>query len=465
MLVQPKRGVVPAVGVVLVLIFFVSVFSGRELLSRQTTSVRQWTSDRLGSLHTQPKDVQEVYSDKPSYKSQRPKPVVTTTAVAHTHNEIFSNITEDGRYFPVKFGNYAAMNPNIIPHPSLNDTWYIVAQRFKNGTANPAWFTELVCEATFQNGVLRCAESPLNLPIPGTFSLHCEGDLSYFNFNIGPHDARVFYGPDRPYVIYGSQSTHNCFGQWMQDFRPLTEWVYHGGVKEPFRVPTDLQRPPPYGPIEKNWFVFWDADGEIYAHYDISPRRVFAKLGFDGTVGEDLAPFARTSDDTCLNEYMPLPDPDLPESIHQATNSLSVTLCKRSDPTCKVTDDNTFLFTIVQRKSYYDYHSTYEPYVVLFRQRAPFQVYGVSSKPIWINGRKTTIDGSSPPTSSEESTSRAQSEMLYVTSMSWMARGQRYHGYMDDTLFVGFGIEDAASGGIDVVAADLLAGLGLCSDL
>jgi hypothetical protein len=84
----------------------------------------------------------------------------------------------------------------------------------------------------------------------------------------------------------------------------------------------------------------------------------------------------------------------------------------------------------------------------------PYEIYAVSSKPIWIFGRRTTAKKSDV----------SDSEMLYVTSISWKNQGQKYHGYIDDTLFLAFGREDSAAGGIDVTARDLLAELGMCAD-
>ncbi|KAI7571063.1 hypothetical protein KC343_g2184 [Hortaea werneckii] len=455
MLIQPKKGVVPALGVGLLLLVLVLFFWGGSSVSEQSPSVKEWASSQLDSWrgHTDEQEAHALQASAAAYQpssTPKPKPAAikgpSSEAIAETHNEISSSITSDGSYFPINFGEYPAMNPNIIPHPELNETWFIVAQRYKNDS-NPIWFTELVCEAHFKAGALECIQSPLILPIPSTFSERCEGDLSFFNFNIGPHDARVFCGPEKPYVIYGSQSSYNCFGQWIQDFRALVDWAHFRGADEPFSLPVDLQRPPPIAPIEKNWFPFWDFHGDLYMHYDISPNRVYAKLGSDGSVGEDLAPKARRADEKCLSKYMAPPDSKLPESIHQATNSLSITMCKSTDPSCKVSEANTFIFTIVQRKAYYDFHSVYEPYVVLFNQRAPFELHAISSKPFWIRGREN------------------KSEMMYVTSMSWKSRDQMYHGYLDDMLFVGFGIEDQFTGGMDVLASDLLRELGMCGDL
>ncbi|TKA28436.1 hypothetical protein B0A50_03903 [Salinomyces thailandicus] len=531
MLIQPKKGVLPAIGGVIVLIFLFALFSGGDYVSKPTASVREWANGRLESWSGHAED-QEIYTapkeptiasdsdespsepepepttefdslpkpktepkpptdfDSPQKPKTEPKPPIDfdsppkpktepkpapepvskpkskpkpstskTTGVAGTHNEISSSITEDGSYFPITFRDYPAMNPNIIPHPTLNDTWFIVAQRYKEGPENPTWFTELVCEAAFKDGRLECIASPLILPIPATFSTKCEGDISHFNFNVGPHDARVFYGPDVPYILYGSQSAFNCFGQWMTDFRSLVDWYYARRQTDPFGIPTDLQRPEPYGPIEKNYFPFWDHEGVVHMHYDISPRRVFGKIGFDGTVGEDLAPLAASKDKSCLAKYMAPPEAAQFESIHQSTNSLSVTMCNRNDTTCKQTTSNTYIFTIVQRKSYYNFHSVYEPYVVVFNQGAPFELYGISSKPFWIKGRKEDRHSSE-----DKRDLKRDSEMLYVTSVNWKDRGLKYHGFLDDDLLVGFGIEDKDTGGIDVPAADLLRDLGLCSD-
>jgi hypothetical protein len=235
-----------------------------------------------------------------------------------------------------------------------------------------------------------------------------------------------------------------------------------------FKEATEIQRPPPYGAVEKNWFLFWDQEGQVYAHYDIESKRVFAKLELDGSVGEDLAPLAAPNDEKCMAKYMPQVGPLL-ESIHQATNSLSVTLCKRSDPSCEPNDLNTFILTIFQFKNYYSFHSIYEPYVMLFEQKEPFKIHGISAKPIWIHGRRKFRHGENEDALIKEGVEgqkrQSQTEMFYITSVSWKSHGQKYHGFLDDVVFLAFGIEDSESAGIDVVVGDLLTDIGLCSIL
>ncbi|KAF6807327.1 hypothetical protein CMUS01_14144 [Colletotrichum musicola] len=395
--------------------------------------------------HTRP-----APAEAPSKQPQQPVvavPPPSLTTEQPTHLEVFSLSTPDKKFFPIRFGDEDAMNPNIIPHPILDDTFIIVAQRRKVND-NTAEHVELVCNAIFGPEGLACVAAPTVLPIAATRSGDgtCPTDLAYIAMNVGPHDARVFYGPTRPLIVYGSNSAYSCFGQWMQDFRALGDWGFSASLDEGFTAGTELQRPPPWGTMEKNWFLFWDDEGAAYVHQDLSPRRVFSRLNADGSSGPDLAPLA-PGDEACLARYLPKLPPEL-ESIHQATNSLSVTFCKRSDAGCVPNAENTFVITVVQHKTFYNFHSEYEPYVVVFRQRAPFEVFAVSRRPVWIHGREKRMDSGS--------------DMFYVTSMSWNSKQRRYHGYLDDVLFLSFGIEDKMTGGVDILAQDLLKALGSC---
>ena len=225
-----------------------------------------------------------------------------------------------------------------------------------------------------------------------------------------------------------------------------------------FRNPTEIQRPGGgYSIFEKNYFVFWDKNENIYAHHNISLKRVFAQMSKDGSVGPNLAPQAAANDDACMARYMPKLTSS--ERIHQATNSISITLCKRADPVCKPDDSNTFVLAIFQVKKGYDGHAVYEPYVMLFQQQLPFAIHGISTKPFWISGLGKPGEWKTP----EENKTLDQTQMFYITSVSWKQAGLGYHGFIDDVLFVLFGIEDNDAGGIDVIAGDLLADMGLCA--
>ncbi|KAK3111966.1 hypothetical protein LTR53_012240 [Teratosphaeriaceae sp. CCFEE 6253] len=381
------------------------------------------------------------------------------------YRELFSLTTRDRKFFPLYFAGDEAYNPNIIPHPTRHDMWIVVAQHEQSGEAITV-SGELVCEAGFLDGVLVCAAPPTILPITPSISGVCPDDLAYMNFRSGPRDARMFYGPAGPMILYGSQSQYACLGIWVQDVRMLLDSFHleRFAVSKLFMAATELRRPAPWKGIEKNFFVFWSLEGKAYVHHDLVPERVFAELDFDGTVGPNLAPASAAADQACLASLMPHAAPDF-ESIHQATNSLSITLCERGDATCTPGAHNTFLAHLFHHKTYYDFHGIYEPYVILFQSVPPFAVHAVSQRPLWIHGRAplTKFTGSLQYAGRPESDIPAgHTEMFYMTSMSWRGHDQKYHGYLDDVLFLAFGIEDTRAAAIDVKASDLLQDLAFC---
>jgi hypothetical protein len=151
--------------------------------------------------------------------------------------------------------------------------------------------------------------------------------------------------------------------------------------------------------------------------------------------------------------------PGSPEraSIHQSTNSLSLTLCNRGE--CEPSKDNTLIVAVFQLKELRYYHPTYEPYVVLIEQHAPFRMHGVGQLPFWVHGR------SREPFPEWKGTDASHfTQMFYITSISWKSKSQRYQGFLDDEIFISFGIEDNYTASIDVLAQDLVQCIGLCSD-
>jgi hypothetical protein len=378
------------------------------------------------------------------------------------YRELVSLTTRNRKYISVWLDGKYAYNPSIIPHPTRYDMWVIIAQPEQNGED----LEEVVCAAGFVDDVLICENSPTTLPVPPSITGICEGELTYINTRPGPRDARIFYGPVIPYAVYGSLSQYTCLGLWMQDARELLEpfHVEQHTLSNLFHQSTELRRPAPWSTIEKNFFVFWDSQGTQYVHYDLWPKRTFAQTDFDGSAGEDLAPSAASADQVCMAKYMPHVELEH-EFIHQATNSLSITLCKRSDLQCTPDDSNTFLIHIFHHKFYYDFHSVYEPYVILFERTAPFAIHAISQRPLWIYGRNVLTEQTNSPLYRGRGPSfipSGHTEMFYVSSMSWRTHGQKYNGYIDDVLFVGFGIEDSRLGVIDVLAGTLLQDLAFC---
>lgn len=380
------------------------------------------------------------------------------------YREVFSHSTRDRRFMHIFASGINMINPNLIPHPTMYDMWIIIARHERSHEIHSAE-EMVVCTAGFFEDVLVCEGPPTVLPVTPSIAGQCEGELSDVNLHYGPRDARVFYGPDAPYIIYGSQSQYTCFGVWLQDARILLD-AFHmdSALAKVFREATEVRRPGRWKAIEKNFFIFWDNEGKMYAHHDIWPQRAFAQLDIDGTVGEDLAPAAASRDQVCAAKYMPPVAPQ-EEWLQQATNSLQITLCKRADPGCVPSDSNTFNMHIFHIKSKYDGHAVYEPFVILFERTAPFAIHAISQQPLWIHGRESlTVDSLSVQFEgkTESDIPEGHTERFYMTSMSWKSHGQKYHGHIDDVLFLAFGIEDSRAGALDVLASDILQDLAFC---
>ncbi len=94
--------------------------------------------------------------------------------------------------------------------------------------------TQVSCNASFQDGTLRCVTLPSTLPIAPTTGGLCEDNFAALNLVSGPHDARAFWGPHQPYIIYGSNSMRICLGQFAQDLRALVDWEEGDSASEFF---------------------------------------------------------------------------------------------------------------------------------------------------------------------------------------------------------------------------------------
>ena len=383
------------------------------------------------------------------------------------YRKLYSLTSPEKKYWPVWWNGEAAYNPNLVPHPTKPERWVVMAQHDR--TDEPPAIgapigQEFICEAGFFQDKLVCQDAPIVLPIAPSIEGNCTGDKAWVNMAVGPRDGRMFMGPENPFIMYGSQSRRTCLSLWLQDARSLLLPIQAPQETTLFKEATELQRPEPYAVFEKNFFVFWDAQGIAYVHHDIYPKRVFAQLGPMGNVGDDLAPAAAESDARCMAYFMPKILDTVREEIHQATNSLSITLCKRSDPACKPSDDNTFIMHLFHWKSYYEMHGIYEPYIILFKRSSPFEIHAIGQRPFWAHGRNLLTPASPSPQyrGGKGSMPIGHSERLYFTSISWKNHGQTYHGFMDDPVFLAFGIEDGMSGVIDVMASDLLQDLALC---
>jgi hypothetical protein len=383
----------------------------------------------------------------------------------YNHTEIYSASSTDRTYLRIDFSGSGAYDPSLIPHPILKDTWIIAAQGMDEREKGEDGPYEYVCNAMLnEKGIMHCT-TPAVLPVPPPWNPHdCPRATGHLKIS-SPRQSRIFYGPTTPYLTYKVDAEYTCTGRntskhsgnYVQDLRSLIYLGTKPSAADPFSQSTRLDIPAAAGNMAgKNLFLFWDTDNQTYAHYALSPNRVYGKLDPSGSVVKDNSMQLPASESTCLREY--LPPTGKTASIEQATNSLSITTCKRSDEDCVVSPSNTFIMTIFQHTSSRGAVTIAEPYIILFDRTAPFATHGISKRPLWISGRGGRPEGNGVIDPS-------QVEKLNIISMSWKGSTQKYNGYADDVIHLAFGIEGKMTAVLDVVASDLLENLGLCSGL
>jgi len=159
---------------------------------------------------------------------------------------------------------------------------------------------------------------------------------------------------------------------------------------------TELTRNPPStrASIEKNWLLFFPPTGESYIHYDLPSAsngergRTFAKLLGNGLTTTNLTSPLETS---CLKELMQEDEVGMDEAKnrgtwHQATNSLRLILCNRSDVNCKAKPENTVFIALIHRKfhNYLRLPLRYERFFIVWASTPPFGMLALSHHPILL---------------------------------------------------------------------------------
>lgn len=160
MLIREVKRLMPFLGPLLVLLFFVSRLYDKALVT-------------LPSFDSAPSTPSSSESPEPekAEKPDRPPQEVGHPIAGYTegaYDEILSVSTPDKKYFKIVFDKKQSINPNAIPHPFLDDTWVIVSQLQRSDVKNSVWFAELVCNAAFKDGNLSCVEAPSILPLTKT---------------------------------------------------------------------------------------------------------------------------------------------------------------------------------------------------------------------------------------------------------------------------------------------------------
>ncbi|KAL4732048.1 hypothetical protein ACLX1H_001055 [Fusarium chlamydosporum] len=307
---------------------------------------------------------------------------------------------------------------------------------------------------------------------------HCQRQPDMDRY-IGPEDMKLFWTrAGEPLLIFTHQVDDEvlCQGQFIVDVRAaMPELEQALGPKAAllppirFSEPTSLRRQPAEGEElhpryqrEKNWapaqspfrndseLLLMVEPGQLYrwttpeepvelvvspkdqvsAVQEPYPPNIEPEMTWHGEHGK-----------TCMHDVM-LDD----SHVHQSSPMLSITLCNRG--TCEPSEQNTVMVGIVQRR--HDPPKApftwYDRRVGVYEAAPPYRMISVSKK-LTYHGES---DGRYTWTGS----------MVYYTNQTQFPPSN--HGFLDDEVWLSFGIKDAAAGWMDVRARELVADHYLC---
>ncbi|KAF5656755.1 hypothetical protein FHETE_10804 [Fusarium heterosporum] len=307
---------------------------------------------------------------------------------------------------------------------------------------------------------------------------HCQNQPDMDKY-IGPEDMKLFWSrTGEPLLIFTHQVDDEimCQGQFLLDVRaavPEFEEAlgYEASSLLPpvrFQSPTRLHREAlpgqemhPRYQREKNWALAqspFASDSELLVM--VEPGQLFRYTSSDTAVesvvntkdqqsaveapyplgAQNLEPW-HSRERTCIHDVM-LDN----KHVHQSTPMLSVTLCNRG--TCEPDEENTVMVGMVQRRldpplspvTWYDRR------IAVYEATAPYRMISVS--------KKLTYHGES------------DGRYVWTGSMSYYTNQTVFppsnHGFLNDEVWLGFGIKDSAAGWLDIRARDLVADHYLC---
>ncbi|KAK9375142.1 uncharacterized protein V1513DRAFT_378771 [Lipomyces chichibuensis] len=341
-------------------------------------------------------------------------------------NYLVSTVAEEGTMTRMDFGHHppraSRYNPNILPFPKGYKYPYIgFARQSPKGIL---FHHEIVwCEMDWSETpaigrkVLVCAQPAQKLDLAEwvTKSGLCKS-IPFLALKAGHSDPRVLFSPrGEPLMVVGNNGQSNCMGQFVIDLRqvvPGLNWKMKlHNVPIRYKELTELPRPV-YNEIEKNWFLMWDESNVGYVQHETEHRSVSA---LDGP----------------RKKQVNIATPDIPKcvsglkrnfenqkshanDIHQATNSLRVTLC---DFPCIPTIHNTVIVELMHMKYKNTYELFYRRYAIIMNATAPFNIIGRTGNLMYAGTDERT--------------------MLYSVSITWDHENHREHDEWDEEVHGG----------------------------
>ncbi|KAK9447216.1 uncharacterized protein V1518DRAFT_100881 [Limtongia smithiae] len=336
---------------------------------------------------------------------------------------------DEGTVARMKFTNRnrePKYNPNLLPYPRGSQYPYIgfarksikkVLYHHEVEYCDMEWaYTNAI-----QRKVLRCVKNKsVDLKVPEWSSPPgmCAAEHRFLELRSGLSDPRIFFTPrGEPLMIVGTNGQHNCLQQWVIDLRALIpdlgERMHIADVPVRFPKLTEMTTPNLHE-VEKNYFLIHGPrpDMSDYIHHDYLERSISRLVPLEGSTWENMkfkniahpSPPLVTS---LLRKYED--ERNYANTLHQATNSLRVTLC---DFPCIPTAHNTVIIEITHVKYKNVYELFYRRYVFVMNATAPFNIIGRTSNIMYAGTDEQT--------------------MLYTVSMMWDHPNFRGHEDWDE---------------------------------
>ncbi|KAK9375141.1 uncharacterized protein V1513DRAFT_443856 [Lipomyces chichibuensis] len=425
--------------VLLVSIFFVVIFAlgrywdwlGIDLLTIPSAKVSQISeSEQDLDLRNQERAKFEAHVNLTRQLAAHESPLSLLRYCSNSRykpsnaNFLVSAVVDEGTLARMDFGpspKAPRYNPNILPFPKVYKHPYIGFAR-----QSPQRFL-------FHHEVVWCEMDWVESPVIGRKMLACVGKETVLNLDEwatqagvcklykylalkqGHTDPRVLFSPlGEPLMVVGTNGLSNCMNQFVIDLRaviPGLNWKMKlHGVPIRFKRLTELPRPK-YNEVEKNWFLMWDESNVEYVQHETEQRSISAV----SLPPEKQVNIALPAVQKCLSSLKKtLDSKQEANDIHQATNSLRVTLC---DFPCIPTIHNTVIIELIHVKYQNRFEFFYRRYAIIMNATAPFNIIGRTGNLMYAGTDENV--------------------MLYTVSMTWDHEHYQQHQDWNETVHGG----------------------------
>ncbi|KAK9358813.1 hypothetical protein V1504DRAFT_441819 [Lipomyces starkeyi] len=247
-------------------------------------------------------------------------------------------------------------NPNILPFPKDYKYPYIGFAR--QSPKAVLYHHEVVETPTIGQKILECWTSK-----PDSWQ----------------SDPRIMFSPlGEPLMVVGNSGKANCMGQFVIDLRAVIPGLSikmkldHVPIRYGISCCTLIELPrPDYNEIEKNWFLMWDEANIGYVQHESEHRSISA---LDPPPAKQVN-IATPPISKCVSalKHTMKKEKGQANDVHQATNSLRVTLC---DFPCIPTIHNTVIIELLHLKYKNVYELFYRRCAIIMNATAPFNIIG-----------------------------------------------------------------------------------------